>query len=560
MKTKERYNMKKTFFQLRFILVVLIATAFSQSCTNLDEKLYSEVTPDNFFKTDAQFVSALGAAYTQFGGYASGAVFNLQEATTDEMVVPTRGSDWDDGGNWRRLHLHSWKFEDNDMGSAWDFCFSGVNTANRLIYQFQTLADNGQVDATKATTYISELRAVRGYFYWQLVDLYGNVPWVTDFANAEATPATVARATVYTNIVTDLEEAVPLLTDEVGGTTYGRMNYYAGMTLLAKLYLNAGVYSGTNQWDKVITACDAVINSGKYSLESNYFANFNAKNEGSKEFIFAIPYDQIFFTGFNLDMQTLHYGSQYTYNLTAQPWNGFCSLEEFYNSYSDNDLRKGDPGTVDGPAARRGNFLAGYQYTLAGTKVMDDGADANDPDGKPVNFGNLGSTAGQINELGPQAWRQSGVRIGKWEFEIGATDNMNNDFAVFRYADVLLMKAEALFRTNKAAEALPLVNQIRERAGLDDLTSLDGPVSFDMTGPSITGGELFNEIGREMVFEHNRRQDLIRWGFWNSNDEWTLPFHNVGDVLKTTGDYLKLFPIGRDKLAANPNLVQNPGY
>ncbi len=123
MKTKERYNMKKTFFQLRFILVVLIATAFSQSCTNLDEKLYSEVTPDNFFKTDAQFVSALGAAYTQFGGYASGAVFNLQEATTDEMVVPTRGSDWDDGGNWRRLHLHSWKFEDNDMGSAWDFCY-----------------------------------------------------------------------------------------------------------------------------------------------------------------------------------------------------------------------------------------------------------------------------------------------------------------------------------------------------------------------------------------------------------------------------------------------------
>jgi hypothetical protein len=560
MKTKERNNMKKLLFRLRFVVIVLIAAALGQSCTNLDETLYSEVTPSNFFKGDAQFVSALGAAYTQFGGYASGSVFNLQEATTDEMVVPTRGSDWDDGGNWRRLHLHSWKFEDNDFGSAWDFCFGGVNTANRLIYQFQTLSDNGQVDPDQAATYISELRAVRGFFYWQLIDLYGNVPWVTDFANAEATPPTVDRATVFNNLITDLEEAVPLLTKNVDGTTYGRMNYYAGMTLLAKLYLNAGVYSGTPQWQKVINACDEVINSGKYSLESNYFTNFNAKNEGSKEFIFAIPYDQIFFQGFNLDMQTLHYGSQYTYNLTAQPWNGFCTLEEFYNSYSDNDLRKGDVGTVDGPQAKRGNFLAGYQYTSGGKMVMDDGADANDPDGKPLNFGNIGSGLPQINELGPQCWRQSGVRLGKWEFEMGATDNMNNDFAVFRYADVLLMKAEAEFRLNHAELALPLVNQIRERAGLNDLTSLDGPVSFDMTGPSVAGGELFNELGREMFLEHNRRQDLIRWGFWNSNDEWVLPFNNVGDVLKTTGDYLKLFPIGRDKLSANPNLVQNPGY
>jgi len=565
MKTKERNNMKKLLFRLRFVVIVLIAAALGQSCTNLDEKLYSEVTPSNFFKSDAQFVSALGAAYTQFGGYASGSVFNLQEATTDEMVVPTRGSDWDDGGNWRRLHLHSWKFEDNDFGSAWDFCFGGVNTANRLIYQFQTLSDNGQVDPDQAATYISELKAVRGFFYWQLVDLYGNVPWVTDFATAEATPPTVDRTTVFSNLVADLEEAVPLLTTAVDGTTYGRMNYYAGMTLLAKLYLNAGVYTGTPQWAKVITACDEVINSGKYSLDSNYFSNFNAKNEGSKEFIFAIPYDQIFFQGFNLDMQTLHYGSQYTYNLTAQPWNGFCTLEEFYNSYSDNDLRKGDVGTTDAPQAKRGNFLAGYQWTAGGTLVMDDGADAGDPDGKPVNFGNMGDLVGgepapQINELGPQAWRQSGVRLGKWEFEMGATENMNNDFSVFRYADVLLMKAEAEFRLNHPELALPLVNQVRERAGLNDLTSLDGPVSFNMTGPSVAGGELFNEIGREMFLEHNRRQDLIRWGFWNSNDEWVLPFHNVGDVLKTTGDYLKLYPIGRDKLSANPNLDQNPGY
>jgi starch-binding outer membrane protein, SusD/RagB family len=578
MKTKERNKMKKALYPIKFILAVFIATAFSQSCTNLDEKLYSEVTPANFFKSEQEFVSALGAAYTQIGAFASNDVYNLQELSSDEMVVPTRGSDWDDGGNWRRLHLHSWKYEDNATTNAWSYLFSGVNTANRLIYQFTTLSTGGQVDKTVADAYIAELQTLRGFFYWQLIDLYGNVPLVTDFANAPAAPATVARKDVYDFIVADLEAAVPKLTKTVDGTTYGRMNYYAGMTLLAKLYLNAEVYTGTAttegtpQWDKVITACNEVINSGKYSLESNYFANFNVKNSGSKEFIFAIPYDAVFFTGFEMPAQTLHYGSQYTYNLQFQPWNGYCTMQEFYNSYSDNDVRKGDVGTLTAPAQKRGNFLAGYQYKLGGGLVTDDGFETpkpdrvppllGDPDGAPLNFGNIGSTQPQINELGPQAYRQSGVRIGKWEFEIGETSEMNNDYAIFRYADVLLMKAEALWRQGNTADALVLVNQIRARAGVPDLTTLDGKVSFDLTGPDVAGGELFNELGREMFAEHSRRQSLIRWGLFNSNGKWVLPFYNPGDVLKAgTGfEYLKIFPVGRTVIDANPNLVQNPGY
>lgn len=570
MKTIASNKMKKSLLLIKAILIALLVITFNQSCTNLDEELYSEVTPDNFFKTDEEFISALGAAYTAFGGYASGDVNNLQETTTDEQVVPTRGQDWDDGGNWRRLHLHSWKFEDGATGGAWDFCFAGVNTANRLIFQFQSLVETGQVDQAKADAFIAELETVRGFFYWQLIDLYGNVPLVTDFATAEAAPPTATRLEVYNFILDNLETAVPKLSKAVDGTTYGRMNYYAGMMLLAKMYLNAGVYVGTTQWPKVITACDEIINSGKYSLESNYFTNFNTDNSGSKEFIFAIPYDQVFFTGFNLPMQTLHYGNQFTYNLTSQPWNGFCSLEEFYNSYSDADIRKGEPGTLAGPSGKRGNFVAGYQYKYGGGLVTDDGFEApipgrlpapllGDPDGAPLNLGNIGSTQPQINELGPQAYRQSGVRIGKWEFAIGATSDLSNDFVVFRYADVLLMKAEALWRQGNDADALVLVNQIRARAGVPALTSLDGPVSFDMAGGSVDGGELFNEMGREMFAEHNRRQDLIRWGFWNDNAKWTLPFYNPGDVIKT-GDYLKIFPINRAKLDANPNLVQNPGY
>jgi hypothetical protein len=350
--TIDRNKMKKSWLYIKAILVALFVTYFNQSCTNLDETLYSEVTPENFFKTEEEFISALGAAYTSFGGYASGDVYNDQEVSTDEMVVPTRGSDWDDGGMWRRLHLHSWTYEDGYTGGAWDFCFGGVNTANRLIYQFQSLVESGQVDQGQADDYIAELQAVRGFFYWQLIDLYGNVPLVTTFVGADAAPPTKQRSEVYDWVVGDLETAVPKLSKAVDGTTYGRMNYYAGEALLAKLYLNSEVYTGTDHWSQVVTACDEIINSGKYSLESNYFTNFNVDNSGSHEFIFAIPYDQVFFQGFQMGVQTLHYGSQYTYNLTQQPWNGYCTLEEFYNSYDDADIRKGDAGTVDGPATR----------------------------------------------------------------------------------------------------------------------------------------------------------------------------------------------------------------
>jgi hypothetical protein len=571
MKTKESKIMKKSLIHFGLIIALLVVTAFTQSCTKLDEELYSDVTPDNFFKTQEEFISALGAAYTAFGDYASGDVMNVTECSTDEAVYPTRGQDWDDGGTQRRVHLHAYGTEDGYINGAWNFGFGGVNTANRLIYQFTSLVESKQVSQEVADAYVAELQTVRGFFYWQLVDLYGNVPLVTDFAKAEAAPATTPRAQVYDFIVGDLEQAVPKLTKTVDGTTYGRMNYYAGQTLLAKLYLNAGVYSGTPQWQKVVTACDEVINSGKYTLESNYFANFNVNSSGSKEFIFAIPYDQVFFTGFNLAVRTLHYGSQDTYNLTAQPWNGFCTLEEFYNSYDNADLRKGDVGTLTSPATKRGNFIAGVQYKASGGYVVDDGYEKpnlsrtpapllGDPDGAVLNLGNMGSTQPQINELGPQAYRQSGVRVGKWEIAVGSKpDAMSNDYAVFRYADVLLMKAEALWRLGNTAGALTLVNQIRARAGVPNLTTLDGKLSYDLAGAVVPGGELFNEIGREMFAENHRRQDLVRFGLYNDVAKWALPFYNPGDVIKT-GAYLTILPIHKDKIAANPNLTQNPGY
>jgi len=356
------------------------------------------------------------------------------------------------------------------------------------------------------------------------------------------------------------------------------MNYWAGKHLLAILYLNAEVYTGTAQWQNALNAANEIIGSGLYSLESDYFVNFNEDNAASSEFIFAIPYDQVFFTGFTLSMRTLHYGSQETFNLTAQPWNGYVSLEEFYNSYDDTDLRKGQAGTVDGPSTVRGNFIAGYQYKADGKTPI---TDANweqpnpdrvpplegDPDGEWINFGNIGSGQPTVNELGPQSYRQSGVRIGKWEFALGGTDNMSNDRAVFRYGHVLLIAAEASWRiSNNAAdaEALALVNELRQRANQGLFVTLDGVLSFETSegGASTPGGELFNEMGREMFAESWRRTDLIRWGYFTEVDKWAPPFNNPGDIIKsgTAASYTTIFPIPREQLEAGSNLVQNPGY
>ena len=570
--------MKRSILLGKILLVGLFITVFNQSCTDLDEVLYSEVTPEDYFKSEEQFVTALASAYTAMGSYASENPYSLAEMGSDEMAVPTKGADWDDGGEWRRLTLHAWTYEDGPVRNAWNFGFGGVTTCNRLIFQFQDLVEQGAVEPAIADAFIAELKVLRAFYYWWLIDNYGNVPLVTDFASGDAQPATTPRAEIYAYIVGELETEVPKLSKSVDASTYGRMNYWAGKHLLAILYLNAEVYTGTAQWQNALNAANEIIGSGLYSLESDYFVNFNEDNAASSEFIFAIPYDQVFFTGFTLSMRTLHYGSQETFNLTAQPWNGYVSLEEFYNSYDDTDLRKGQAGTVDGPSTVRGNFIAGYQYKADGKTPI---TDANweqpnpdrvpplegDPDGEWINFGNIGSGQPTVNELGPQSYRQSGVRIGKWEFALGGTDNMSNDRAVFRYGHVLLIAAEASWRiSNNAAdaEALALVNELRQRANQGLFVTLDGVLSFETSegGASTPGGELFNEMGREMFAESWRRTDLIRWGYFTEVDKWAPPFNNPGDIIKsgTAASYTTIFPIPREQLEAGSNLVQNPGY
>ncbi len=262
----------------------------------------------------------------------------------------------------------------------------------------------------------------------------------------------------------------------------------------------------------------------------------------------------MFADGFNWPMMTLHYASQGVYKLTQQPWNGYSVVEEFYNSYIDPTQNPGpqgpvwkgltldanddgisdDIGTVD---SRLSNFIVGPQFNPDGTRAIDPGFEgpataAPDPDGTELNF------TPRINQIYPNGWRQGGARIGKYQYEVGGTNNMSNDFVVFRYADILLTRAEALWRQNPAsAEALTLVNQIRTRAGVTPYVSL-------------TADNLVAERGREMFAEMTRRQDLIRFDKWD--DAWW-------EKAPSTAMY-ELFPIPKAQRDVNALLQQNPGY
>jgi len=546
--------MKRTFLR-KIWAIGLGMSLVTFSCTNLDEELFDQVTADNFFQTDQELIAGLGAAYSSFGGLGNHSnLWSTNELVSDELVITTKGGDWFDGGVLQQLHLHTFTPDNGFFNNTWGMLYGGVNTANRLIFQFEELKAKGN---PSADAFIAELRAIRALWYYWIMDGFGRGPLVTDFTDTEVKGAST-RLELYNFIESELNAIIPVLPTAKDATTYGRMTKWAALAVRAKLYLNAGVYTGTPQWAKAAADAKAIIDGGKFNLESSYKDNFAVNNAGSNENIFVYPYDKVFNGGFNWPMMTLHYASQTVYNFTDQPWNGYSVVEEFYNSYSDpatnpgpqgpvwkglavdanNDRVPDTQGTLDD---RLSNFVVGPQYKPSGEKAIDpafEGATAAqpDPDGTALNF------TPKLNELGPNSWRQGGARIGKYAYEVGGTANMSNDFVVLRYADVLLIRAEALWRLNNAdAEALTLVNQIRTRAKVTPFVSL-------------TADNLLAERGREMFAEMTRRQDLIRFGKFGQ--AWGFkPAKDANAVAKYS-----LFPIPKQQLDANSKLTQNPGY
>lgn len=537
---------------ITFLLCLLV-----MSCHDLDNDIHTQVTENQFFQTEDEFVSALGAAYTSLASGSAG-ILQVQAATTDEIIVPTRGQDWQAGGQWLRFGTHTWN--QNDFNGAWTYMFTGVNASNRLIFQFESAVEAGAAEPELATPIISELKTLRAFHYLNLLDVYGNVPIITSFVDTPENPSQPSsdfqngRQAVFDFVEQELLDNVPNLNTNKQDT-YARINRYVGHMILAKLYMNAEVFTGTPRWNDALTHLNAIIESGEYNLAADYHANFAVNNIESPENMFVIPYDEVFLPGFFLHRWSLHYVSQATYDFQTQPFNGWSATQKLYESYIDADQNPGPQGEVwgvyptdteDGLDRIQGtlderttNVIVGPQYSSSGERLIDSGVFSDyDKNGPPLTF------TPALNELYPSACRQCGGRIGKYEFERGINTSMNNDFVIYRYADVLLLKAEALWRLNpNDSDAIELVNRIRSRAGVYSFSSLDSD-------------KILNERLREMFYELTRRQDLIRFtgeiGETRYNDPWK--FKDVSE------SYRNVMPIPRNQLETNPNLVQNPGY
>jgi len=504
------------------------------SCTDLTPKVYDRVA--TFWKTPEEIQAGVALPYAGLRDYTDAfGIYCLNEMSTDEIIVPTRGGDWYDNGTWGQTWKHTWTPTVGYIEECWQFIYgdannSGIATLNSVIENVKTVdPKNANVPAI-----LAEMKTLRAFYYYHALDLFGNVPILENNNTALSLLTNKPRAEVFAFVEKELKSNLAPLPTELSAITYGRVTQWFTQAVLAKLYLNAQVYTGTPRWTDCISACDAILNSGKYTLEPNFFYNFSISNEGSHENIFVIPYDINANLGYFL-MQafTLHYASGYTFGLDGGGANGFCTTAEYLNIFDPKDIRKK-------------MFLVGQQYFNSRQyedPIPDKANMQYDTDvGLPLNFDPVITT---FSSADPK-FRMAGARCAKWEFNKVGNGLMSNDFAVYRLADIILMKAEAQFRNGDAAGALTTINQsfngvsIRSRAGMPDFSSAE-----------MTLDGLLAERARELSWEGHRRNDLIRFGHYL---DARIPEKAVSENFRT------LFPIPKAELDKNHYLKQNPGY
>jgi hypothetical protein len=517
-------NMKNLFRTglLCMAAVSVFALLVTTGCTDLEEEIVGDFT-ENFTPANqgvgtrnnvnkATPADGLSGAFARLlnGTANHGSYFATQEVSSDEAVITQKGGDWFDGGIWLIMHRHQFVAAGlGGINGAWEDTYSGIFQCNNLL-----AAEVGQIPANRA-----QLRFLRAYFYWRLLDSFGRVKLLV--APGQDVPQ-ASREEVFAFVESELLAAIPDLPS--AKQEYGRANRAGAYALLSRLYLNAAVYTGTPRWRDAIDAADEVIESGHYSLSARYSDVFSPANVENVEHIFVAPFDESTGGGMNFAQMTLHYPSQLTWRLQQQPWNGYSTLEEFYNSYEATDTR------------RAASFIVGPQVDFNGNPILDLAFDPADEDGAPVNYTPF------INQLAPSGSRQAGARMGKFSFKLNQTPDMDNDFPILRLGEVILNKAEAHFRLGEVGVAVAEIDKLRTRAGVASIAPL-------------TEGKLLAERGRELFQEALRRTDLIRFGAWG-NAWWEKPAHNNPN--------LNVFPIPFEQLAGQAGLqfplTQNPGY
>lgn len=505
---------------LFFILIIVL----NPSCTRLDTNVYDKVA--NFWQTPDQIAAGVAPAYSGLRDYAPsfGSVYNLNELSTDEIIVPNRGTgDLFDNVAWEEMWKHTWGPNHQFMSNSWQFIYGGIARVNNILQAVNEI-DPKPVDINAIR---AELKTVRAFHHYIALDLFGNVPIADSNYTDLSKLKTRTRSEVFSFIEKELKDNLPYLSQDVSSYSYGRAIQWFAQSLLAKLYLNAQVYTGTAKWAECIAACDTILNSKKYSLEPDFFDNFNVANEGSKENIFVIPFDRkAGLDFFVIQGFTLHYNSGATFGLESGGFNGYCSTAEYYNLFEPTDTR-------------RKMFLVGQQYI---NQVPDSANVQFDNSGHPLSFDPVITSF----RLQSPKTETAGARCAKWEFNKDGWGNMSNDFAVVRLADIILMKAEAQLMDGNLPDALATINQkinrisIRNRANLPDFTAAE-----------MTPDSLLKERACELSWEGWRRNDMIRLGHYL---DARTPEKAV------SAEPRKLYPIPQTELDKNPYLVQNLGY
>ena len=540
-----------TYTKIAVIAIFMIGIS---SCTDLKDTSYNQVISSEFVPTSSDIPALTGAPYVDWRGLLLqwNTLYRAQEVSGDEMLTPARPNGWVDGGVYRRIHEHTWTTDDDIVINVWTRAYQGITNCNRIIYQVQTKSI--PVAAKDTTSLIAEMKLLRASYYWVLCDMYGNVPIVDRFdVPIGYLPKQNTRKEVYNFIVNEILANANKVSSKNDQTTYGKFNKWAGLTLLAKMYLNAEVYSGTPAYDKCIAICDTIINAKgttKIDLESNQRNVFITENQNSKEIIFALPFDSKYvsdWNSFDVHMQTLEPENQATYNLESSPWGGVCAVPQFISTFDLEDSRYQD------------NYIKGQQFKANGDSIFGTMGVFT---GKPLAYRNYLPGVDISDEV-------DGFRLGKFEIAMGATNRLSNDWPLFRYADVLMMKAESMLRTGDADGAAVLVSQVRQRnfksnpakavvTGADLLkgSSFDYGlrnhlVTTEEGGADIKYGRFLDELGWEFNQEARRRSDMIRFGVFTKKS-WLSHSPN--------GDYRALYPIPRTEIAKNTNLVQNTGY
>ncbi|MDR3143141.1 MAG: RagB/SusD family nutrient uptake outer membrane protein [Tannerellaceae bacterium] len=522
-------------------LFLYLATAgFLAGCTDLNVDVKSELTPDNFPVTEEQFVTASGSIYTSFAsGYGTN-YWNQTELSTDAAVLTANGGNWFDGGRYMELHYHSWTKNSDIPRSTWSWLYRTVNTCNN-VYELLMKAPESEARNTS----IAELRVMRALCYYLLIDNFGDVPLVKVFGDAVKTRN--PRKEVFEYIESETLESLRYLKPENDISVYGRPNQMTAYALLAKLYLNAGVYTGQAMNDKALEMCDKVIefeDGGAVGLHADYIKMFDYDNGPHiKEFIFAIPYDENNLSGFIPSRYWYSIYHPYFWGLSFTTSSCTRVLPQYYDLFAE-----------DTDDIREKTWLKEKQYLKNGepmiypaTKVQIDnrytGPDKDETvlfhitHTKELEFRSIPNFDMGDDLIG----RLAGYRSNKYNpSTTQLSRDQSNDLPVFRYADILLMKAEAILRgatPTKGHTALSLVNRVRERSHAAKWSGVD----MD---------KLLEERAREMCYECWRRNDLIR--FDKFEDSW---------LLKTDTDKNhRLFPVPQSEIDSNKQLTQNPGY